>query len=201
MPTCKNFFFPLCFYFCSQICFPGTITFCDEVGHWIYLSLIIIIVWSNIWFGDWSVGLRSQPQEFYIRTNLGERCCPIYFCQSMTGWNLKSFIHRDARWNCQCYPHMFLNGCILDLVDKAPIYVLVKRFTLDGKAENSAILSISIKSHSVALFGISAFNVFGWAIGIINREVFYIYLGHRGFCQLFFKKDGRPNKREIIYIV
>lgn len=96
---------------------------------------------------------------------------------------------------------MFLNGCILDLADKASMYVLIKRFALGGKAENSAILSISIKSHSIVLFRISAFNVFGWATDIINREVFYIYLGHNGFGKLFVKKEGRPKKREIIYIV
>ena len=38
-----------------------------------------------------------------------------------------------------------LNGCMLDSVDIASLYVLTERFTLDGKSENSTSLRIRLK--------------------------------------------------------
>lgn len=52
-----------------------------------------------------------------------------------------------------------LNGCMLDIVDIASLYVLTESFTLDGKSENSTSLRIRLKkvNHTVR-FRISAFN-------------------------------------------
>lgn len=53
-----------------------------------------------------------------------------------------------------------LNGCVLDTVDRTSLYVLIERFTLDGKSEISTSLHIRLKqvNHTVR-FRISTFNV------------------------------------------
>lgn len=53
-----------------------------------------------------------------------------------------------------------LNGCVLDIVDIASLYVLIERFILDGKSENSTSLHTRLKklNHTVR-FRISTFNV------------------------------------------
>lgn len=52
-----------------------------------------------------------------------------------------------------------LNGCMLDIVNIASLYVLIERFPLDGKSENSTSLRIRLKNvnHTVR-FRISTFN-------------------------------------------
>lgn len=99
------------------------------------------------------MGLRSQTQEFYNKTNLEERGCFHILLPVNDRVKSKGFPTLSCKMKTSGLPSCFL--MYLDIVDKASVYVLTKRCTLDEKYGNPAILSVSLKvltGNSVVLY-------------------------------------------------